>query len=74
MGGFDFKLMMSLFGFEVKVLVDGGGKLVYWLFSFLMFVILVCNGYGVVMGLFILLFSDVWIGMVGVFKIGVNEI
>lgn len=72
-GGYDLKIMGS--GPDAaKALVTAGSTLARRLLAFPTPVITACSGHAVAKGAFILLASDVRIGVEGDFKIGLNEV
>ncbi|MEL6829121.1 MAG: crotonase/enoyl-CoA hydratase family protein [Pseudomonadota bacterium] len=71
--GFDLSVLGSGDPKAAERLVKRGGGIALRLFTFPLPVIAACNGHGIAMGCFMLLSSDVRIGVDGPFKIGANE-
>lgn len=72
-GGYDLKVMTA--GEDAaKALVKQGSTLARRLLSFPYPVVAACSGHAVAKGAFLLLSSDVRIGVDGPFKIGLNEV
>ncbi|MBY9065265.1 crotonase/enoyl-CoA hydratase family protein [Hyphomonas sp. WL0036] len=71
--GFDLKFLASAEPEDVRRLVNGGGKLVFRLFTLDKPVIAACTGHAIAMGSFLLLGADTRIGARGPYKIGANE-
>lgn len=72
-GGFDLEVMRSSMN-EAMKLVCRGSELSHRLLSFPTPVIAACSGHAVAKGAFLLLSSDIRIGVKGDFKIGLNEV
>lgn len=72
-GGYDLKVMMQ--GIEQATsLVKKGSTLSMRLSSFPTPIIIACSGHAIAKGAFLLLSSDLSIGVEGSFKIGLNEV
>ena len=71
--GFDLSVLGSGDAETAARLVKRGGGIALRLFTFPLPVIAACNGHGIAMGAFMLLSSDVRIGVDGPFKLGANE-
>jgi enoyl-CoA hydratase len=71
--GFDLKVM-SKSPDSAKELVTKGSKLSLRMLSFPQPIIVACSGHAIAKGAFLLLSADYRIGVVGDFKIGLNEV
>ncbi len=71
--GFDLKVMTKS-SESAKELVSKGSKLSLRMLSFPQPIIVLCSGHAIAKGAFLLLSSDYRIGVVGDFKIGLNEV
>ncbi len=72
-GGFDLSVMRS--GDDaLRALVGEGAELLMRLFSFPRPVVVACTGHAVAAGALLLLAGDLRIGVLGDFKIGLNEV
>ena len=71
--GFDLSVLGSGDAEQADRLGKRGGGIALRLFTFPLPVIAACTGHGIAMGCFLLLSSDIRIGLDGPFKIGANE-
>lgn len=61
--GFDFFVMKEGGVEEVMKLVNVGGKMLLWFFLNFLLIVVVCIGYVFVVGVFMFLVLDMWIGV-----------
>ncbi len=71
--GFDLKVLQGGSADDALALVHQGGTLLHRLYGFPLPLVAACTGHGIALGAFMLLASDLRLGVAGDFKIGANE-
>ena len=73
-GGFDLKVIRSGDAASIQSMINAGAKLLMRIYGFPKPIVMATGGHGVALGGFLLLAADYRLGVVGDYKIGLNEV
>ena len=73
-GGFDLNVIRSGDAASIQSMINAGAKLLMRIYGFPKPIVMATGGHGVALGGFLLLAADYRLGVVGDYKIGLNEV
>ena len=73
-GGFDLKVIRSGDAASIQSMINAGAKLLMRIYGFPKPIVMATGGHGVALGGFLLLAADYRLGVLGDYKIGLNEV
>ena len=73
-GGFDLKVIRSGDAASIQSMINAGTKLLMRIYGFPKPIVMATGGHGVALGGFLLLAADYRLGVIGDYKIGLNEV